>query len=131
MGNVVDGKMVLNEYGEIVLDEWVKSAEIRDEIELDEFIIMPNHLHGIIKIIGDHYGRGDRPIAPTNPDDTISPKGPYPKSIGSMIAGFKSIVTKQINVKRQTPGIRVWQRNYGESHAFRRWEHLPCEILIQ
>jgi putative transposase len=129
-GDIVDGEMVLNEYGDIVFDEWIKSTKIRHEIELDEFIIMPNHLHGIINIVGYNHGRGDRPFAPTNPDGTILPKGPYPKSIGSMIAGFKSAVTKQINIIRQTPGSHICQRNYGESHAFRHWEHLPYEILL-
>jgi len=51
-GSVVDGEMILNEYGRIVREEWFRSAEIRKEIELDndEFIIMPNHIHGIVQI---------------------------------------------------------------------------------
>ncbi len=49
-GEVTDGVMMLNHHGEIVLKEWLKSAEIRKEIELDAFIVMPNHLHGIIVI---------------------------------------------------------------------------------
>ena len=50
-GEVVDGEMVKNECGGIVWDEWRKSATIREEIELDEFVIMPNHVHGIVFIV--------------------------------------------------------------------------------
>ncbi len=78
---------------------------------------MPNLFHGIINIFND-YCWGDRPVAPTKPDGVILPIGPYPKSIGSLIAGFKSVVTKQINIIRQTPGAHVWQRNYYE-HVIR------------
>ncbi|MBW2091174.1 MAG: transposase, partial [Deltaproteobacteria bacterium] len=74
-GEVVDGKMVLNDAGEIVRDEWMKTAEIRPEIHLDEFIVMPNHVHGIIFIVDGGCG-GDRRVAPTK-------SGPKPESIGA------------------------------------------------
>jgi putative transposase len=51
-GIVVNGQMVLNEAGRIAAEEWHKSAQIRDEIELDEFVIMPNHVHGVVRIVG-------------------------------------------------------------------------------
>ena len=50
--------MILNDFGKIVRDEWMRTAQIRKEIEIDEFIVMPNHFHGIIFI----HGRGDRSI---------------------------------------------------------------------
>jgi putative transposase len=83
---------------------------------LDEFIVMPNHFHAIV-IIRDYSGnddgiidscRGDRPVAPTKP------MGPKPKSIGSLIAGYKSSATKKINQLRGKSGVPVWQRNYFE-----------------
>ena len=77
-GNVIDGKMVLNDAGRIAVDEWKKSAIIRNEIELDEFIVMPNHIHGIVIIVKSC--RGDRPVAPTyrwyNPEN---PEDSYPE----------------------------------------------------
>lgn len=108
-GQVVEGEMKLNEFGKIVWEEWFKSASIRKEIELDldEFVVMPNHIHGIVYINGDG-GWGDRPVAPTKPI------GPAPKSIGSFVGGFKSSVTKRINALRYTPGAPIWQRNYYE-----------------
>jgi len=104
LGEVVDGELVLNSFGETVREEWLRSADIRAEIELDEFVVMPNHIHGIVFITG--AGRGDRPVAPT--------PGPRPRSLSSLIAGFKSAATKRINDLRDTPGSPVWQRNYYE-----------------
>ena len=54
-GEIKNGKMLLNEYGEIVNEEWQKSAQIRKEITLGEYIIMPNHIHGIIFINESFY----------------------------------------------------------------------------
>jgi REP element-mobilizing transposase RayT len=52
-GNVSDGQVTLNEYGEIVLEEWERSAAIRPGLVLDPYVIMPNHLHGIVTLVGD------------------------------------------------------------------------------
>ncbi len=49
-GEIEHGKMILNKYGEIAHEEWIKTATLRKNISLDEFIIMPNHMHGIICI---------------------------------------------------------------------------------
>lgn len=122
-GEVVDGKMRLNECGNIVRHEWFRSAEIRHEIVLfpDEFVVMPNHIHGIVRIVQSHdadHRRGDRPVAPTKP-----PHGPEKHSVASLVAGFKSAVTKRINALRGTPGLPVWQRNYYE-HIIRDEESL-------
>jgi putative transposase len=107
-GRISKGTMFINEYGDIVADEWSKSSKIRHEIELDEFMVMPNHFHAIVFI-----HEGDQPVAPTN-----CLTGPVSKSIGALMAGFKSSVTKRINGLRQTPGVQVWQRNYDE-HVIR------------
>ena len=49
-GTIENGQILLNECGEIIKTEWLKTPEIRSEIELDEYVIMPNHFHGIIWI---------------------------------------------------------------------------------
>ncbi len=63
-GEIVGGEMALNDFGEIVKEEWLKSAQMRHEIELveDEFVVMPNHFHGIVNIVD----RGDPPVDSTN-----------------------------------------------------------------
>ena len=103
-GEVKDDEMALNELGRIAEEEWLQSARIRIEIELDALVVMPNHVHGIV-IIGDNPRRGDRPVARG---------GPRPRSLGAMMAGFKSAATRRINTMRGTPGASVWQRNYYE-----------------
>jgi len=118
-GNIVGATgrspaLQLNAYGNIVRDEWVKSAVIRNEITLDEFVVMPNHIHGIIFII---RATGRSPL-----HDTIKP-GPQSRSLGAFMAGFKSSTSKQINIMRTTPGIPIWQRNYYE-HVIRTDDEL-------
>ena len=53
-----DGRVEPNEYGLIVCSEWTKCAEMRPCLELDEFVVMPNHFHGILVINDDLHGRG-------------------------------------------------------------------------
>ncbi len=110
-GDIADGNMMLNECGMVVRDEWEKSANIRLEIKLDSFIVMPNHFHGIVHIVG---ANGRSPLHRT---------GMGSKTLSSFVAGYKSAVTKRINELRQTPGVPVWQRNYYE-HIVRSEEEL-------
>jgi len=108
-GNINDCKMQLNDYGHVVHDEWLKTEKLRLNVKLDEFIVMPNHIHGIIRIINDCRGTARR--APT----TVEHFGkPTVGSIPTITRSFKSAVTKRINESRQTPTGHVWQRNYYE-----------------
>jgi REP element-mobilizing transposase RayT len=56
-GKITDNKMILNEYGKIAYNEWLKTPNIRSNIQLDVFIVMPNHIHGIIVITDNAAGR--------------------------------------------------------------------------
>ncbi len=117
LGEIENGEMRLNDAGRIVMEEWIKTAEIRSGIELDACVVMPNHVHGIVVITHGRdtlHRRGDRPVAPT---------GPQPGSVGAIMAGFKSAVTKRINEMRQMPGEPLWQRNYYE-HVIRNEDEL-------
>jgi len=122
-GAIVDGQMRLNEFGEIVCDEWLKTEIIRPRVQLDVFVIMPNHIHGII-IVNDVDGccRGTLQRAPT-----IEQFGkPTSDSIPTIIRLFKSATTKRINEYRNTPAVSVWQRNYYE-HIIRNeteWQRI-------
>jgi putative transposase len=105
-GHIVNGEMRLNEWGRIARAEWLKTPAIRPEIELDEYQIMPNHMHAIIHIVEQDNGfvGAIRRVAPT----TTLPAG----SIGAIIGQYKSITSKRINRTRRTPGAPIWQRNY-------------------
>ncbi len=119
-GKIRDNKMILNDIGLIVEMDWKRTAQLRKNIILDEYIVMPNHIHGIIVLNNKHGGRGTMHRAPT----TMEQFGkPVPGSIPNIIRSFKSAVTKNIKKIRNTPGVPVWQRNY--------YEHLPCEILLK
>jgi putative transposase len=97
--------------------EWLRSRSIRKEIEVDEFVVMPNHVHGIVWIV-DNDERVE--ISPIPNRANVRDVGAHgraplrrpPKSLGSFVAGFKSACTKRINIARGTPGERVWQRNF-------------------
>ena len=115
-GDVVDGQMVLNQYGMVVADEWQKSSAIRREIKLDAWVIMPNHFHGIVIINNNPVGANGRSPLPNNRHPQMKPK-----SLSSLMAGFKSITTKKINILRDTPETPLWQRNYYE-HIIRNEE---------
>jgi putative transposase len=114
-GEIVDGEMQMNEFGRIVHDEWYKSFEIRPELMPDEFTVMPNHLHGIIRIVPltmgpnvETPGRATLRPPEYNPGIAFRP----PKSISSFVAGYKSTVTKRINELRETPRANVFQPRF-------------------
>ncbi len=109
---------MLNGLGEIVRDEWLRTAEIRREITIDEFMVMPNHMHGIV-IVNDNVGATrwvaqHATIRQIRATQRVAPTGPASGSIGAIIGQFKSLVTKRINVIRDNRGCPVWQRNYYE-----------------
>ncbi len=124
-GDVVDGVMQLNECGAIVRDCWMAIPDHFLQTALDEFVIMPNHVHGIVVLVGaTHDPVGATHASPLPGDSSPGrPRGPQRRSIGSIIGSFKSAVTKRINERRGTPGAIVWQRNYYE-HIIRTDESL-------
>ncbi len=100
--------MLLNELGRIVKEEWLRTGRIRQNLEIDEFIVMPNHIHGILNITDN--GRGTLQRAPT--EEQFGK--PVSNSIPTIVRLFKSTTTKQINKFRNKPSVLVWQRNYYE-----------------
>ncbi len=114
-GYVENGEVKLNCFGLIVSEEWRRTPEIRREVELDAFVVMPNHVHGIVVITSDAQRASDVGATGRSP---LRPHGPNAKSLGALIAGFKASVTKRINVQRDTAHLPVWQRNYYE-HVIR------------
>jgi putative transposase len=114
-GQVVNGEMQLNEFGQMVAKEWLHSKELRQEIDFDEWVIMPNHLHGIVLIesIDPVGANGCLPSSSSwrNDPHRLVPSM-RPRSLASFIAGFKSATTKRINTVREAAGTPVWQRNY-------------------
>ena len=95
-GEVVNGAVRLSPMGEIVAEEWRKTEQIRANVALDEWVIMPNHVHGIIVI-------KNNPIVETPHVETPHVETPRrgvstlkPDSLGSIIGQIKSVCTKRI-----------------------------------
>jgi putative transposase len=124
--------MILNNMGKIANDEWLKTSELRNNVVLDAFIIMPNHVHGIIVITGKDTGRGVSHTPQLTEFNSHNQgivntflRSPS-KTIGAIIRGYKSSVTKKINELYLEQGVcntpqrvfnpppQVWQRNYYE-----------------
>ncbi len=87
-GKISNGKMILNQYGIIAESEWERTPQIRKNIILGEYIIMPNHFHAIIQI--------DYRID-SNKENIGQFKSPS-QNIGAIIRGFKGATTRQINI---------------------------------
>ncbi|HAH04313.1 TPA: hypothetical protein DCL28_01990 [Candidatus Komeilibacteria bacterium] len=117
-----DQKMILNEYGEIVEKCWFDLPNHYGNCRLDEFIIMPNHFHGIIEINNNfarnkymHEGAGFKP-ARFKPARTVYPaRTAYSVraklSLSEIIRGFKTFSSKRINEINKEIEFR-WQRSF-------------------
>lgn len=136
-GEIVDGKMILNSYGEIAQKEWQNTSAIRDNVILHEFVVMPNHFHSIIEI---KFQKGNNEIGKfQSPSQTV----------GAIIRGYKIATIKKIKdyilntgekindskgelqfaptaptaptEKIKELDFKIWQRNYYE-HIIRNEE---------
>lgn len=104
LGDIINGEFQISQLGRIVQQCWEDIPLHFPHIELDAFVIMPNHIHGIAVIINSSDPKTERYSQPTS------------GTIPTMVRSFKSAATKSINLLRQTPGNKLWQRNY--------WEHV-------
>lgn len=117
-GSITNGQIQLSPLGQIVFDEWMKSAFMRENLEVleDEIMIMPNHLHGIIWI----NDIDTKTVKPSITTPTGIPKSFVniyslkrdPNTLGSIIAGFKSKVSSR--AMNEVGISHIWQRNYYE-----------------
>jgi putative transposase len=112
-GEIEDGQMRINDLGEIVQLSWLDLPRHYLNLQLDAFVIMPNHVHGIIVV--EDVGAGLKP-APT-----VLENKKYPLS--EIVRAFKTFSSKGINKLRNMPRKPVWQRNYYE-HIIRKDESL-------
>jgi REP element-mobilizing transposase RayT len=130
-GKVINGEMVLNQVGRIVNDEWIKAGESRGDLELDEWVLMPNHLHGIVSIIEDSpvairelplHGTVETEDSLPEPDIFTRAAYEFPVRtdirkrrnmiLPKFIGRFKMLSSKRVNSLRGTPGKPLWQKSY-------------------
>ena len=111
-GDAVDGVVQLNDAGRAVERSWLAIPQHFPHIDLDAFVVMPNHVHGVI-IIGDRpVGAKDFSPLHNTSQPGRRPSGALPKTIGSIVRGFKIGVTKWF--RDNTDTYAVWQRNDDE-----------------
>ena len=138
-GSVEEGKMILNENGQIVENELLKSIKIRQNWFSHNWIVMPNHIHLLIEIQNDNCSVSNvemhssasthsistniKPIvaethccAPLQKNESESKLSRKPNSISSFVAILKSVTTKQINGFES-----IWQSNYHD-HIVRNYK---------
>ena len=117
-GRIDRGKLAPNALGRIVQAEWLRTPWIRAGVELDLFVLMPNHFHGIVILHPGCRGVQQHARIP----GTAQLHSPT-KTLGALVRGFKAATTSRINALRGTPGEPVWQRNYYE-HIVRNGKDL-------
>jgi REP element-mobilizing transposase RayT len=106
--------MVLNDAGRTAATCWLQIPDHFPNVELDEWVVMPNHIHGIVVIVGANH----HSIVRANNYSPLPANPPHPtgtaRTIGSMVHGFKIGVTQWYR-QRSVPS-KIWQRNY--------WDHI-------
>jgi REP element-mobilizing transposase RayT len=116
-GEIVNEEMILNDFGKIADECWRAIPEHFPFVELGAYVIMPNHVHGII-VIHDMGRRGAALLRPYDNPHKINVK---PGSLGAIVRSYKSAVSYRIGREHNTTGI--WQRNYYE-HIIRDEEEM-------
>ena len=104
-GDITDRVMRCSSVGEVVESAWNDLPNHTPRLILDAWVIMPNHLHGIVIFPGDPKAEN---LAQT------MPRGLKPGSLGAVVGGFKSAVSREVAVKNLSLIKPFWQRNYYE-----------------
>jgi len=120
-GDVVNAEMILNDVGQMMQAQWEALPQRFPNVELDEFIVMPNHFHGIIVITDNiHAGTVPRARSVSGQPQGIAPTEHDP-ILGEIVGAWKSIVTDEYirgvrQLHWQPFDRKLLQRNY--------WEHI-------
>ena len=124
-GRIEEGVMVLNELGRIANKYWLRMPIKYDGIRIPAYVVMPNHVHGIVQIIS-RYGQPveaihELPLLPTNSENYR--KRRRQMYLSKIIGWYKMNVSRKINQMNNLKGSNCWQRNYYE-HIIRNQESL-------
>lgn len=138
-GEIKNAEMNLNEYGCIVKNCWNELPHHYSHIGLDMYVIMPNHMHGIIKIIDADTGTNTGANTNVGTNANIDVNANVDANVGAgfkpaptmhkrhglpeIVRALKTFSSRKINGIRNTPNIPVWQRNYYE-HIIRNEKEL-------
>ena len=140
-GEVVDGEMLVNQFGKIVERTWMDLPTHYPQVTLEAFVVMPNHVHGIV-IINDLRGgsllNGDLKVnnsmenGESLPD--INQTHPYKMmqhGLPEIVRAFKSFSARRINLISNTQGFAVWQRSFYDHIIRDDWDYRNIWEYIQ
>jgi putative transposase len=122
-GRIVDGVMQLNDYGRVVEEEWLQTGNLRANVDLDAFIVMPNHFHAVLLIVDmppQRINETDQGMSAPCPYDLQTPTNkrqfgkPIAGSLPTIVGAFKSAVARKITRTLGISSHSIWQRNYHE-----------------
>ncbi len=126
-GRVEEGEMVLNTLGRVASAQWHQLPYRFADLELGEWVIMPNHIHGILVITGKGEASSDKLLRPQSESikdaSPLRPNGTIPGSVGAIIQNFKSVTSRKINSQLSKAKEPLWHRNYYE-HVIRNEQDL-------
>lgn len=111
-GEIEDGCIKLNDMGQIAVDEWIRSASTYSTLSVDQWIMLPNRLEGIVSI--------HDPAAASQ----YNPQGGKPRQLSSFVASYKAAAAKRINLFRNQLGGAIWQRSYQD-------RFIPDDAVLQ
>lgn len=103
-GQVIAAEMTLNDAGLAVARKWMELPSIFSNVDLDEFVVMPNHFHGIIIIKGDADGGSRAAATPRNPSSHVN--------LSRIMNAFKTTSARRVNQICSTQGLQVWQDGF-------------------
>ena len=128
LGQIVSSEVQLSKLGKIAASEWLRLESRFPNVKLDEWIIMPNHIHGILMLLPADAVRARLTSPRHDPEGSASPlqrvpqpaqpKGAVPHSLGAILGAYKASVSNKAHHILDNPGIPIWHRNYYE-HVIR------------
>lgn len=121
LGKLISGEIQLSILGRIIEECWQEIPSHFPLVSLDAYVIMPNHLHGIVNINDDHIETAKNGLPNPIKNNKSSQNVPQQQSLGAIIGLYKSSATKRIRQRQIYYPNPIWQRNYYE-HIIRNEE---------
>jgi REP element-mobilizing transposase RayT len=107
LGDIEDGEMFLSRTGVRVWEEWDRTLVLRPSVIEHAFIVMPNHIHGLVSFNVDD----DRSV---ESHSNATPLHRRPRSLSTLMSGFKGAVTRWLRDELGDPYFEIWQPGFHE-----------------
>jgi len=115
-GEITGVEMRLSDCGKIIRDEWLHTETTRQNVLLDAYVIMPNHIHGVIILTSGIAAEKRRPTWFNA--DLERARAAVPDSVAAVLTQFKSITTQRIRALTEARTETVWQDQHTEQRIW-------------